>query len=114
MEAITVSGIDYTIFFYNPNINSQKEYLLRKDENIRFTEQHGVPFNQSHDAISQAKQIIEPVGDEAPAIIRNVKKTRSSVTRRYGRVVAYAHTDIYQRESHSFIRLDDLRQGKQP
>lgn len=43
MEAITASGIDYTIFFYNPNIHPQKEYLLRKDENIRFAEQHGVP-----------------------------------------------------------------------
>nr|WP_312225554.1 epoxyqueuosine reductase QueH [Stutzerimonas nitrititolerans] len=30
MEAITASGIDYTIFFYNPNIHPAKEYLLRK------------------------------------------------------------------------------------
>ncbi len=44
MEALTVSGIDYAIFFYNPNIHPQKEYLLRKDENIRFAEQHNVPF----------------------------------------------------------------------
>ena len=26
MEAIQASGIDYTIFFYNPNIHPQKEY----------------------------------------------------------------------------------------
>lgn len=44
MEAMTASGIDYTIFFYNPNIHPKKEYLLRKDENIRFAEQHNVPF----------------------------------------------------------------------
>ncbi|MFY3739396.1 epoxyqueuosine reductase QueH, partial [Escherichia coli] len=44
MEAIQASGIDYTIFFYNPDIHPQKEYLIRKDENIRFAEQHGVPF----------------------------------------------------------------------
>ncbi|BBU84281.1 hypothetical protein EIMP300_56810 [Escherichia coli] len=44
MEALQASGIDYTIFFYNPNIHPQKEYLIRKDENIRFAEQHGVPF----------------------------------------------------------------------
>ena len=44
MEAIQASGIDYTIFFYNPNIHPQKEYLLRKEENIRFAEKHGVPF----------------------------------------------------------------------
>lgn len=44
MEAITASGIDYTIFFYNPNIHPQREYLIRKEENIRFAEQHNVPF----------------------------------------------------------------------
>ena len=44
MEAMLASGIDYTIFFYNPNIHPKKEYLLRKDENVRFAEKHGVPF----------------------------------------------------------------------
>lgn len=44
MEAIQASGIEYTIFFYNPNIHPQKEYLLRKEENIRFAEKHNVPF----------------------------------------------------------------------
>ena len=44
MEAMLASGIDYTIFFYNPNIHPQKEYELRKNENIRFAEQFGVPF----------------------------------------------------------------------
>jgi len=44
MEAMTASGIDYTIFFYNPNIHPQAEYLLRKEENVRFAEKHGVAF----------------------------------------------------------------------
>ncbi|MDE9435318.1 epoxyqueuosine reductase QueH [Xenorhabdus bovienii] len=44
MEAMLVSGIDFTIFFYNPNIHPLKEYELRKDENIRFAEQMGIPF----------------------------------------------------------------------
>ncbi|RXE15216.1 hypothetical protein DB817_10715, partial [Xanthomonas perforans] len=44
MEAMLASGIDYTIFFYNPNIHPRKEYELRKDENVRFAEQFGVPF----------------------------------------------------------------------
>ncbi|MDX3773067.1 epoxyqueuosine reductase QueH [Chromatiaceae bacterium AAb-1] len=44
MEAIQASGIDYTIFFYNPNIHPKKEYELRKEENIRFAEKHNVPF----------------------------------------------------------------------
>ncbi|WP_218184820.1 epoxyqueuosine reductase QueH [Nitrosovibrio sp. Nv17] len=44
MEAMLASGIDYTIFFYNPNIHPEAEYLLRKDENIRFAEKHGIEF----------------------------------------------------------------------
>ncbi|WP_446470771.1 epoxyqueuosine reductase QueH [Xenorhabdus stockiae] len=44
MEAMLASGIDFTIFFYNPNIHPQKEYELRKEENIRFAEQMGIPF----------------------------------------------------------------------
>lgn len=44
MEAMLASGINYTIFFYNPNIHPRKEYELRKDENIRFAEKFGVPF----------------------------------------------------------------------
>ncbi|HWL47820.1 MAG TPA: epoxyqueuosine reductase QueH, partial [Sphingomonadaceae bacterium] len=44
MEAMTASGIDYTIFFYNPNIHPRRVYLLRKEENVRFAEANGVPF----------------------------------------------------------------------
>jgi len=44
MEAIVASGIPYAIFFYNPNIHPRKEYELRKQENIRFADKHGVPF----------------------------------------------------------------------
>jgi epoxyqueuosine reductase len=44
MEAMLASGIDYTIFFYNPNIHPEREYLLRKEDNVRFAEKHGVPF----------------------------------------------------------------------
>ncbi len=44
MEAMLASGIDYTIFFYNPNIHPRAEYLLRKEENTRFAEKHSVAF----------------------------------------------------------------------
>lgn len=44
MEEILAYKIDYTIFFYHMNIHPEKEYLLRKDENIRFAEQHGMAF----------------------------------------------------------------------
>jgi predicted adenine nucleotide alpha hydrolase (AANH) superfamily ATPase len=44
MEAMLVAGIQYDIFFYNPNIHPVKEYEIRKNENIRFAEKHGIGF----------------------------------------------------------------------
>lgn len=44
MEALIASNIDFSIFFYNPNIHPVKEYLIRKEENIRFAEKHNIPF----------------------------------------------------------------------
>ncbi len=38
------SEIEFSVFFYNPNIHPKQEYELRKDENIRFAEKHGIPF----------------------------------------------------------------------
>lgn len=44
MERLVSAEIPYTIFFYNPNIHPEKEYLIRKEENIRFANKVGVPF----------------------------------------------------------------------
>jgi len=44
MERMIGSGIDLTIFFYNPNIHPKKEYEIRKEENIRFAEKLNIPF----------------------------------------------------------------------
>lgn len=44
MEAIQASGIEFSIFFYNPNIHPKQEYELRKNENVRYAETHGIPF----------------------------------------------------------------------
>ncbi|PIQ44299.1 MAG: hypothetical protein COV52_07365 [Gammaproteobacteria bacterium CG11_big_fil_rev_8_21_14_0_20_46_22] len=44
MEALIASEIDFTIYFYNPNIHPKKEYELRKEENIVFAEKHNIPF----------------------------------------------------------------------
>lgn len=44
MEAMLASGLDLTIYFYNPNIHPRKEYELRKQENITYAEQMGIPF----------------------------------------------------------------------
>lgn len=44
MEHMQRSGIDLTIFFYNPNIHPREEYEIRKKENIRFAEKMNIPF----------------------------------------------------------------------
>ena len=44
MEALVASGIDFSIFFYNPNIHPVQEYETRKQENVAFAEKHSIPF----------------------------------------------------------------------
>lgn len=44
MEALVVSKIDFSIFFYNPNIHPVQEYEIRKQENVLFAEKHSIPF----------------------------------------------------------------------
>lgn len=43
-EEMCSKGLDVTIFFYNPNIHPRQEYIIRKDENKRYAEKHGVQF----------------------------------------------------------------------
>ena len=44
MLTLINSEIDFTIFFYNPNIHPVQEYEMRKQENINFAEKHKIPF----------------------------------------------------------------------
>ena len=44
MEAMRASAIDFTVFFFNPNIQPQGEYEKRRDENARFAREISVPF----------------------------------------------------------------------
>lgn len=44
MEALIASDIDFSIFFYNPNIHPIQEYEIRKQENIDFALKHQIPF----------------------------------------------------------------------
>lgn len=44
MEALLASEIDFSIYFYNPNIHPIQEYEIRKQENIAFAEKHHIPF----------------------------------------------------------------------
>ncbi len=44
IEKMHKSGIDLTLFFYNPNIHPKKEYEIRKNENKRFADKLGIEF----------------------------------------------------------------------
>ena len=44
IQSMVASGLDVTLFFYNPNIHPIKEYELRKLENIRYAEKTNIPF----------------------------------------------------------------------
>lgn len=44
MEALLFSNINFSIFFYNPNIHPVQEYEIRKNENIAFAKKHNIPF----------------------------------------------------------------------
>ncbi len=44
MEAMVASNVEFSIFFYNPNIHPKREYEIRKQENIRFAEKMNIPF----------------------------------------------------------------------
>ena len=44
MLRLKESDIDYTIYFYNPNIHPKKEYILRKNENLEFAIKHNISF----------------------------------------------------------------------
>ena len=61
METLIESGIDFSIFFYNPNIHPVKEYLIRKEENIRFAEKHHIPFiDYDYDTDNRKKVFVVP------------------------------------------------------
>ena len=44
MEALIASEIQFSIYFYNPNIHPIQEYEIRKQENIAFATKHHIPF----------------------------------------------------------------------
>ncbi len=44
MEALVASNIQFSIFFYNPNIHPKHEYEIRKNENIRYAQKMNIPF----------------------------------------------------------------------
>lgn len=44
IEEMASTGVQVTIFFYNPNIHPRKEYEIRKAENVRYAKRLGIDF----------------------------------------------------------------------
>jgi predicted adenine nucleotide alpha hydrolase (AANH) superfamily ATPase len=44
MEALSHGGVDFAVYYYNPNIHPLDEYERRKAHNKRFAEKLGIPF----------------------------------------------------------------------
>jgi len=44
IEDIRSAGINLAIYFYNPNIHPREEYIIRKEENIRYARKLDIPF----------------------------------------------------------------------
>jgi len=44
IQDIHQAGVALTVYFYNPNIHPREEYLLRKEENVRYARELGIPF----------------------------------------------------------------------
>jgi hypothetical protein len=51
--------------------------------------------------------------EQPPEIIRQVKSSRYSIARRYGRVTIEGHTYVYERRTDTLMRLDVYLQRKQ-
>lgn len=44
ISSLTLSNITFSIFFYNPNIDTEKEYLKRKEEIVKYANKLSVSF----------------------------------------------------------------------
>jgi len=87
MEAMLASGIDFTVFFYNPNIYPRQEYDIRKNENRRYAEKLNVPFvDADYDALNWLARVkgLESAGE---------RSARCSICfdMRFERTALYAH-----------------------
>ena len=87
MEALLASGVDFTIFFYNPNIHPRREYEIRKGENIEFAQKMNIPFiDADYDTTNRFSRIegleMEP---------ERGKRCTACFDMRFERTALYAH-----------------------
>ena len=91
MEAMLVAGIDYDIFFYNPNIPPVSEYEIRKNENIRFAQAHGIRFIDADYDVDHWFERVKGLED-AP---ERGERCTACFDMRFERTALYAHEHGY-------------------
>lgn len=53
IDKLKEAGVDFTVFFYNPNIFPQKEYDLRKNELIKYCQKIKIPLVIAESEVSK-------------------------------------------------------------
>lgn len=108
MEAMTASGIEYAIFFYNPNIHPVREYEIRKQENIRYAEQHGIEFIDADYDVDNWFERVKGMENEPERGIRCTE----CFDMRFERTALYAYEHGYDTISSSLgiSRWKDMQQ----
>ena len=92
MEAVASSGIETTIYFYNPNIHPKEEYEIRKDENIRFAEKLGFDFIDADYDKDNWFERIKGLENEP----ERGKRCTVCFDMRFERTALYAHENNFQ------------------
>ncbi len=91
METLLHSKIDFTIYFYNPNIHPRREYELRKEENNRFAQKHGIPVIDADYDMDNWFERVKGIENEPEKGIR----CTSCFDMRFERTALYAHENQY-------------------
>ena len=92
IEAIISSGIQLKVFFYNPNIHPVDEYEIRKQENIRFCEEHKIPFVDADYDTDNWFERVRGLEDEP----ERGKRCTVCFDMRFERTALYAHEHGYK------------------
>ena len=108
MEALRAGGVDYSVYFYNPNIHPRSEYTLRKDENKRYCDAHNIEWVEDEYDTDAWFERIEGLEDEPE---RGARCT-ACFDMRFERTADYAAANGYECISSSLgiSRWKDMNQ----
>lgn len=104
------SGIEPTVFFYNPNIYPPEEYARRKAEVVRYVKKMNIPFaNADYDAEVWFEKTREHEGD-----VERGRRCDLCFEMRLGKTAAYAAANGFKvfTTSLGISRWKDLMQVK--